>query len=157
MSAIPHALQLAESVNSEFFAPIGNALITSPEAEDLLHTYYLPSVRQHPTAFDGDNTAAQPTHQRPAGAAPLALLHRLRLRGNYFALAGFTSGSWRYRPAACAQSITRIILIRRSHAIRHSTPRLSPRTGRSAGPLPIPPRHSAPLSAETSSYLACGM
>ena len=60
MSAIPHALQLAESVNSEFFAPIGNALITSPEAEDLLHTYYLPSVRQHLTAFDGDNTAAQP-------------------------------------------------------------------------------------------------
>ena len=94
MSAIPHALQLAESVNSEFFAPVGNALITSREAEDLLHTYYLPSVRQHLTAFDGDNTVAQPP-QRPAGAAPLALLHRLRLRGNHCALAGFTSGGWR--------------------------------------------------------------
>ena len=69
MYAIPHALQLAESVNSEFFAPVGNALITSREAEDLLHSYYLPSVRQHLTAFDGDNTVARPP-QRTAGAAP---------------------------------------------------------------------------------------
>ena len=103
MSAIPHALQLAESVNSEFFAPVGNNLITSREAEDLLLTSHLPSVHQHLMAYDGDNTAAQPTHQRPAGAAPLALLHRLRLRGNYCALAGFTSGGWRYRPAASAR------------------------------------------------------
>ena len=72
MSAIPHALQLAESVNSEFFAAVGNALITSREAEDLLRTCHLPSVHQHLMAFDGGNTAAQPTHQCPAGAAPLA-------------------------------------------------------------------------------------
>ena len=32
----PHALQLAESVNSEFFAPVGNTLITSRETEELL-------------------------------------------------------------------------------------------------------------------------
>ena len=55
----PHALQLADSVNSEFFAPVGNTLITSRETEDLVRTCYLPSARQHLTAFDGDNTAAQ--------------------------------------------------------------------------------------------------
>ena len=58
-----------------------------------MRTCYLPSVRQHLTAFDGDNggTAA---HQRTPGAAPLALFHRLRLWQDYFALAGF---SGRYR------------------------------------------------------------
>ena len=55
----PHALQLADSVNSEFFAPVGNTLITSRETEDLVRTCHLPSLRQHLTAFDGDNTAAQ--------------------------------------------------------------------------------------------------
>ena len=55
----PHALQLADSVNSEFFTPVGNTLITSRETEDLVRTYHLPSVRQHLTAFDGDNAAAQ--------------------------------------------------------------------------------------------------
>ena len=55
----PHALQLADSVDSEFFAPVGNTLITSRETEDLVRTCYLPSTRQHLTAFDGDNTAAQ--------------------------------------------------------------------------------------------------
>ena len=33
----PHALELADSVSSEFFAPVGNTLITSRETEDLLH------------------------------------------------------------------------------------------------------------------------
>ena len=62
----PHALQLADSVNSEFFAPVGNTLITSRETEDLIRTCYLPSVRQHLTAFDGDNAAAQqPTNVLP--------------------------------------------------------------------------------------------
>ena len=62
----PHTLQLADSVNSEFFAPVDNTLITSRETEDLVHTCYLPSVRQHLTAFDGDNTAAQqPTNVLP--------------------------------------------------------------------------------------------
>ena len=55
----PHTLQLADSVNSEFFAPVDNTLITSQETEDLVRTCYLPSVRQHLTAFDGYNTAAQ--------------------------------------------------------------------------------------------------
>ena len=55
----PNALQLADSVNSKFFARVGNTLITSRETEDLIRTCYLPSVRQHLTAFDGDNTAAQ--------------------------------------------------------------------------------------------------
>ena len=32
----PHTLQLADSVNSEFFAPVGNTLITSRETEELL-------------------------------------------------------------------------------------------------------------------------
>ena len=155
MSAIPHALQLAESVNSEFFAPVGNALITSREAEDLLHSYYLPSVRQHLTAFDGDNTVAQPP-QRTAGAAPLALLHRLRLRGNYCTLAGFTSGSWRYRPAASARRASPESSPSGAHTPSgHGAPKLSPRAGRSVGPLPIPLRHSAPPSARTCSYLAC--
>ena len=55
----PHALKLADSVNNEFFAPVDNTLITSRETEDLVHTCYVPSsVRQHLTAFDGDNTAA---------------------------------------------------------------------------------------------------
>ena len=58
MSAIPHALQLADSWNSEF-SPVGNTLITSRETEDLVRTCYLPPVRQHLTAFDGDTTAAQ--------------------------------------------------------------------------------------------------
>ena len=31
-----HALKLADSVNSEFFAPVGNTLITSRETEELL-------------------------------------------------------------------------------------------------------------------------
>ena len=38
---------------------MGNTLITSLETEDLVCTCYLSSVRQHLTAFDGDNTAAQ--------------------------------------------------------------------------------------------------
>ena len=62
----PHALKLADSVNSALFAPVGNTLITSLETEDLVHTCYLPSVGQHLTAFDGDNTAAmQPTNVLP--------------------------------------------------------------------------------------------
>ena len=62
----PHALQLADSVNSEFFAPVGDTLITSRETEDLIRTCYLPSVRQHLTAFDRDDTAAQqPTNILP--------------------------------------------------------------------------------------------
>ena len=56
----PHALKLADSGNSAFFTPVGNTLITSRETEDLVGTCYLSSVRQHLTAFDGDNTAAQP-------------------------------------------------------------------------------------------------
>ena len=55
----PHALKLADSVNSALFAPVGDTLITSLETEDLVRTCYLPSARQHLTAFDGDNTAAQ--------------------------------------------------------------------------------------------------
>ena len=63
----PHALQLADSVNSALFAPVGNTLITSRETEDLVRTCYLPSsVRQHLTAFDGYNAAAQqPTNVLP--------------------------------------------------------------------------------------------
>ena len=39
---------------------MGNTLITSRETEDLVRTCYLPSsVRQHLTAFDGYNAAAQ--------------------------------------------------------------------------------------------------
>ena len=58
-------------MNSEFFAPVGNTLITSREMEDLIRTCYLPAVRQHLTAFDGDNTVGgTATHQRTAGAAP---------------------------------------------------------------------------------------
>ena len=62
-----HALKLADSVNSEFFAPVGNTLITRRETKDLVRTCYLPSwVRQHLTAFDGVNTAAQqPTNLLP--------------------------------------------------------------------------------------------
>ena len=33
----PHALKLADSVSSEFFAPVGNTLITSRETEDQVH------------------------------------------------------------------------------------------------------------------------
>ena len=56
----PHTLELADSVSSEFFAPVGNTLITSRETKDLVRTCYLPSsVRLHLTAFDGVNTAAQ--------------------------------------------------------------------------------------------------
>ena len=33
----PHALQLAGSLNSEFFARVGNTLITSRETKDLVH------------------------------------------------------------------------------------------------------------------------
>ena len=63
----PHALQLADSVNSALFAPVGNTLITSRETEDLVRTCYLPSsVRQHLTAFGGYNAAAQqPTNVLP--------------------------------------------------------------------------------------------
>ena len=62
----PHPLQLADSVNSEFFAPMGNTLITSRGTEDLVRTCHLPSVHQHLTAFDGDNAAAQqPTNVLP--------------------------------------------------------------------------------------------
>ena len=62
----PLALQLTDSANSEFFAPVGNTLITSRETEDLVRTCYLPSVRQQLTAFDGDNAAAQqPTNVLP--------------------------------------------------------------------------------------------
>ena len=32
----PHALKLADSVNSEFFAPVGRTLITSRETEELM-------------------------------------------------------------------------------------------------------------------------
>ena len=52
-------------MNSEFFAPVGNTLITSRETEDLVRTCHLPSLRQHLTAFDGDNTAAQPPYVLP--------------------------------------------------------------------------------------------
>ena len=70
----PHAQKLADSVDSEFFAPAGNTLITSRETKDLVRTYYLPSVRQHLTAFDVVNTAAQqPTSALPG--LPLALFH----------------------------------------------------------------------------------
>ena len=31
----PHVLELADSVNSEFFAPVGNTLITIRERRDL--------------------------------------------------------------------------------------------------------------------------
>ena len=60
-------MELADSVNSDFFAPVGNILLTSRETEDLVRTGYLPSVRhQHLTAFDGDNTTAQqPTNVLP--------------------------------------------------------------------------------------------
>ena len=62
----PHALELADSVSSEFFAPVGNTLISSRETKDLVLTCYQPSVRQHLTAFDGVNTAAeQPTSVLP--------------------------------------------------------------------------------------------
>ena len=46
---------------------MGNTLITSGETEGLVRTCYLPSsVRQHLTAFDGDNTtASQPTNVLP--------------------------------------------------------------------------------------------
>ena len=89
-------------MNSEFFASVGNTLITSRETEDLVRTCYLPWVRQHLTAFDGDNTAAQQPANvlPPTGATPQALFHRLRLRGDYRVLAEF---SWRYRPTASAR------------------------------------------------------
>ena len=62
----PRAPELADSVNSEFFAPVGNTLITSRETKDFVRTSYPPSIRQHLTAFDGDNTAAQqPTNVLP--------------------------------------------------------------------------------------------
>ena len=66
MSAIPHALQLADSVNSEFSSG-GQRSDTRRETEDLVCTCYRPSVCQHLTAFDGDNTAAaqQPTNVPP--------------------------------------------------------------------------------------------
>ena len=62
-----HVLELADSVNSEFFAPVGNTLIARRETKDLVRTCYLPSsIRQHLTAFDGVNTAAQqPTKLLP--------------------------------------------------------------------------------------------
>ena len=48
----PHALELADSVNSEFFAPADNTQITSRETEDLVRTCYLPSsVHQAPDGF----------------------------------------------------------------------------------------------------------
>ena len=50
----------------------------------------------------------------------------------------------------CTESITR------SSRSGHGAPELSPRTERLAEPLPIPPRHSAPPSARTCSYPACG-
>ena len=34
----PHALEMADSVNSKFFAPVGNTLITSRETKELLCT-----------------------------------------------------------------------------------------------------------------------
>ena len=34
----PHALEMADSVNSKFFAPVGNTLITSRETKKLLCT-----------------------------------------------------------------------------------------------------------------------
>ena len=62
----PHTLQLADSVNSALFAPVGNTLITSRETEDLVRTCYPSSVRQHLTAFDGYNAAVQqPTNVLP--------------------------------------------------------------------------------------------
>ena len=64
----PHVLKLADSVNSELFAPVDKTLITSGETEDLIRTCYLPSVRQHLTAFDGYGTATlQRTASCPAG------------------------------------------------------------------------------------------
>ena len=70
----PHTLELADSVSSEFFAPVGNTPITSRETKDLVRTCYLPSVRQHLTAFDGVNTVAQqPTSVLPE--LPLTLFH----------------------------------------------------------------------------------
>ena len=55
----PHVLELADSVSSKFFAPVGSTLITTRETEELVRNCYPPSVCQHLTAFDGDNTAAQ--------------------------------------------------------------------------------------------------
>ena len=55
----PHALQLADSVNSEFFAPVGNTLITSRETEDLVRTCYLPSDRSCPTGSVAPVTATR--------------------------------------------------------------------------------------------------
>ena len=63
-------------MNSEFFASVGNTLITSRETEDLVRTCYLPWVRQHLTAFDRDNMAAQ----QPANVLP-ELLRRLCFTG----------------------------------------------------------------------------
>ena len=117
----PHALELADNVNSEFFASVGNTLITSRETEDLVRTCYLPWVRQHLTAFDGDKYGGTATRQRTTGAAPQALFHRLRLRGDYCALTEF---SWRYRPTASA---------RRASPSGHGASGLSPCAGRSAG------------------------
>ena len=37
-----HALKLADSVNSEFFAPVGNTLITRRETKDLVPATYPP-------------------------------------------------------------------------------------------------------------------
>ena len=55
----PHVLELADSASSKFFAPVGSTLITTRETEELVRNCYLPSVCQHLTTFDGDNTAAQ--------------------------------------------------------------------------------------------------
>ena len=114
----PYALEPADSVNSEFFAPVGNTLITSRETEDLVRTCYLPSVRQHLTAFDADNTAAQqPTNVLPELPCRLCFTDHgyygelLCASGVYFRYLEIPSSS------KCTQSITRIIPIRRSHAI----------------------------------------
>ena len=64
----PHSLELADSVSSVFFNPVGNTLSDYQSGDGGSGTYL---VRQHLTAFDGDNTAGgTATHQRTAGAAP---------------------------------------------------------------------------------------
>ena len=66
MSAIPMPCSWLTSANSEFFAPLGNTLITNRETEDFVRTCCLPSVRQQLTTFDGYNAAAlQPTNVLP--------------------------------------------------------------------------------------------
>ena len=98
----PHALQLADSVNSEFFAPVCNTLITSRETEHLVRTCYLPSVRQNLTAFDWDNigggTAATnvlPERLSRIIADPTFLKARYEFRNHHHFPYSLTPRLWR--------------------------------------------------------------